>query len=198
MQTSWPKYLSEGLNLRLFHTGAYVAALYGAMAITVFMAGQLSGFIQNFFNTSTTNLRKAFTFAGFMLNGIALIISVHLDNPQSAMTVMALGTGVESVAWAGFAINHLDIAPRYASLLFGITNTMGSIPGILSPLLVGAITGKGTREEWTIIFYISAITFAFGAIFYCMFGSAERQPWAMADAEEEGENVEIEPLIQRK
>ena len=51
-----------------------------------------------------------------------------------------MGGGIEGLAWAGFAVNHLDIAPRYASILFGITNTSATIPGILSPLLVGYLT----------------------------------------------------------
>ena len=75
-----------------------------------------------------------------------MFISVHLEDAQMAMIVLAAGTGIESISWAGFAINHLDIAPRYASLLFGITNTMATIPGILSPLLVGAITGDGVNK----------------------------------------------------
>ena len=53
---------------------------------------------------------------------------------------MVVGGGIEGLAWAGFAVNHLDIAPRYASILFGITNTSATIPGILSPLLVGYLT----------------------------------------------------------
>lgn len=38
--------------------------------------------------------------------------------------------------------NHLDIAPDYASVLLGISNTFGTIPGIVSPLLTSYIVDK--------------------------------------------------------
>jgi hypothetical protein len=33
-----------------------------------------------------------------------------------------------------------DIAPAYAGIVFGISNTFATIPGILSPYIVGALT----------------------------------------------------------
>jgi hypothetical protein len=33
----------------------------------------------------------------------------------------------------------LDIAPQYASIILGISNTFATIPGIISPMLAGAI-----------------------------------------------------------
>ena len=38
-----------------------------------------------------------------------------------------------------FGVNHLDVAPNYAAILMGISNTVGTIPGILSPAVTGAI-----------------------------------------------------------
>lgn len=35
-----------------------------------------------------------------------------------------------------------DIAPAYAGIIFGISNTFATLPGILSPYIVGALTGK--------------------------------------------------------
>jgi len=39
-----------------------------------------------------------------------------------------------------------------------------------------------TVEAWRIVFYISASVYAFGTIFYGLFGSGEIQPWAATDA----------------
>jgi hypothetical protein len=39
----------------------------------------------------------------------------------------------------GFLVNHLDIGPRCAGVLMGITNTIGTIPGILAPIITGLI-----------------------------------------------------------
>jgi hypothetical protein len=35
-----------------------------------------------------------------------------------------------------------DIAPAYAGIVFGISNTLATIPGIVSPYIVGALTEK--------------------------------------------------------
>lgn len=43
-------------------------------------------------------------------------------------------------AAAGFNVNHLDIAPRYASILMGISNGVGTLSGMVCPLIVGAMT----------------------------------------------------------
>ncbi len=35
-----------------------------------------------------------------------------------------------------------DIAPAYAGIVFGISNTFATLPGIISPYIVGALTEK--------------------------------------------------------
>jgi hypothetical protein len=35
-----------------------------------------------------------------------------------------------------------DMAPAYAGIVFGISNTFATISGIMSPYVVGALTGK--------------------------------------------------------
>ena len=37
--------------------------------------------------------------------------------------------------------------------------------------------GQQTREAWRTVFYISAAVYAFGTVFYGIFGSGELQPW---------------------
>ncbi|CAF4297839.1 unnamed protein product, partial [Rotaria magnacalcarata] len=42
----------------------------------------------------------------------------------------------------GFTQVPNDIAPAYAGIIFGISNTFATIPGIISPYVVGALTEK--------------------------------------------------------
>ena len=42
-------------------------------------------------------------------------------------------------------MNHLDIAPRYASILMGISNGVGTLSGMVCPLIVGAMTKHKVR-----------------------------------------------------
>jgi ACS family sodium-dependent inorganic phosphate cotransporter-like MFS transporter 6/7/8 len=42
----------------------------------------------------------------------------------------------------GFNVNHLDIAPRYASILMGMSNGIGTIAGLICPIAIDNITQK--------------------------------------------------------
>ena len=42
----------------------------------------------------------------------------------------------------GVGVNQIDIAPRFAGVLMGITNTAGTIPGIIAPIIAKTIAQK--------------------------------------------------------
>ena len=65
----------------------------------------------------------------------------------TAIMMMTLGIGLNGFAESGFLINHLDIAPAFASVLLGITNTAGTMSGIISPTLTGFIVQHHVREH---------------------------------------------------
>lgn len=60
----------------------------------------------------------------------------------------------------------------------GISNTFGTIPGIVSPLLTGYLVVEQTTEEWKIVFFISAGIYLIGCLIYWFWASGEIQEWA--------------------
>jgi hypothetical protein len=46
-------------------------------------------------------------------------------------------------------VNHLDIAPPHASVLMGLSNTVATLPGIISPPLAGAIVTHKVQPHST-------------------------------------------------
>jgi len=46
----------------------------------------------------------------------------------------------------GFQANAADIAPKYAGIVFGISNTLASIPGFLSPQVAGIFLKDGVSS----------------------------------------------------
>ena len=80
--------------------------------------------------------------------------------------------GGVGITWSGFLPNHLDIAPRYADLLMGITNTAGTIPGIIGVAITGwMVDVTGTYSS---AFALAAAINIFGAIVWLAFASGER------------------------
>ena len=69
-----------------------------------------------------------------------MVIVGYTTDKDFAVVGLTCAVGMGGLAWSGFPVNHLDIAPRYASLLLGISNCAATLPGIFSPLLVGYIT----------------------------------------------------------
>ncbi len=61
----------------------------------------------------------------------------------------------------------------------GVGNTIGTLPGILSPIITGFLVQNKEAAEWQLVFYLVAGVFAFGILTYAIFGSGERQPWSV-------------------
>lgn len=57
-----------------------------------------------------------------------------------AVALFSLALGVSNLNAASYNVNHLDIAPRFAGVLMGITNAAATIPGIIGPYVVGLLT----------------------------------------------------------
>lgn len=57
----------------------------------------------------------------------------------------SFGSDAFWLASPGFNVNHLDIAPRYASILMGISNGVGTLSGMVCPIIVGAMTKHKVR-----------------------------------------------------
>ena len=47
--------------------------------------------------------------------------------------------GSTSIGLGGWGVNHLDVAPRYAGILMGISNTFATLPGIIGVAATGFI-----------------------------------------------------------
>lgn len=70
-----------------------------------------------------------------------------------------------------------DLSPKYASALLGITNTAGAIPGVLGVTSAGYLL-DATNSWQLALFLPTAACQLFGAVFYTIFASSERQHWS--------------------
>ena len=75
------------------------------------------------------------------------IAAGYVSDRPIAVLFMTLGVGLSGVVHSGAFVNQLDIAPTFASILMGVSNTAGTIAGIISPTLTGFITQHHVRAE---------------------------------------------------
>ncbi len=71
-----------------------------------------------------------------------LLCGYYGNDTVSAVLLLSVAVGSGGFGLAGFNINHLDIAPRFAGLLMGITNTAGTIPGFVGPVVAKSIAAE--------------------------------------------------------
>ena len=80
--------------------------------------------------------------------GIFIVATSYVTQRYLCVLFLVLGVGFSGVNATGYAVNHLDIAPRYAGLLMGLSNTFGSMPGFLSPMLTGYIAHSKVLHQF--------------------------------------------------
>uniref|UniRef100_A0A0M3J5N6 Probable vesicular glutamate transporter eat-4 (inferred by orthology to a C. elegans protein) n=2 Tax=Anisakis simplex TaxID=6269 RepID=A0A0M3J5N6_ANISI len=82
----------------------------------------------------------------------------------------------------------LDIAPRYAAILMGFSNGIGTLAGLTCPFVTEKFIARGAHG-WEKVFLLSSLIHFTGVTFYAVFASGELQDWAEPKDEEEPWNA---------
>ena len=101
------------------------------------------------------------TWFGLFLSGAAALV----------IACAASGTGACSAA--GYASNAFDIAPRHADVIWGISNTFGTVPGIVGIFITGWFVDR--TGSFAAPFLLTAGFSLLGAIAFLVFGSGARR-----------------------
>ncbi|XP_050085285.1 vesicular glutamate transporter 1 [Anopheles aquasalis] len=178
-------YLKHSFDFRIEETGILGALPHLLMTIIVPFGGMLADHIRKTGLLSTTNVRKLFNCGGFGLEGLFFLVVAHATSPMGAVTALTLGVAFSGFAISGYNVNHLDIAPRYASILMGMSNGIGTIAGLICPIAIDHLTRGQPKSCWSTVFTIAATVHLVGITFYAIFASGELQPWAEPTLDEQ-------------
>jgi len=181
-----PLFMKEVLKFDIKENGFLSSLPYLCTLIVNLICGKLTDYLRKKNLCSWTCLRKIFNSIGMFIPALCMLSITFLYCEQRYVAVGAVTAcqAISGFAYSGgFFYNHVDLSPQHAGILMGISNMFATIPGILSPLLVGILTPNGTREEWLTIFYIGTACYSVGAIVYLLLGSGERQPWSYSEDE---------------
>ncbi|XP_041810637.1 sialin [Chelmon rostratus] len=182
--TSLPSYMNNILHFDLKSNGFLSALPYLGAWLFSMLSGVVADLLIERRVFSVTVVRKLFTLAG-SLPAAAFLVAVNYVGCSHILTVifLTLSTTIGGATAPGVFINQIDIAPRYAGFLLGITNTFGTIPGVVAPIVTGYFTEDHTLEGWRKAFWMAAGINIGGALVYTIFGSGKIQPWAMTEEE---------------
>ncbi|KAG9448468.1 hypothetical protein H6P81_008433 [Aristolochia fimbriata] len=179
---SWlPTYFSEELNLNLMEA-AWVSVLPPLASIIV--TSVASVFADNLISSGveTTTVRKICQSIAFLSPAICMTIS-SLDlglPPWEMVLILTSGLGLSSFALSGLYCTHQDISPEYASVLLGITNTVGAVPGIVGVALTGSLLDS--THSWSLSLFAPSIFFYLtGTVVWLAFASSKPQSFSKLD-----------------
>ncbi|KAK7092604.1 sialin-like [Littorina saxatilis] len=183
--TQIPTYMKEVLKFNIKKNGAFSMLPYLVFWLSTMGAGILSDFIASK-GVPTVIVRKVFASLGLVGPALFLVATAYMDCTQKYIAVFTLccAVGFTGFGFASYMVNHGDLAPDFAGTLFGISNTIATLPGFVAPTIVGAITSDGTAAQWRIAFFIAAAVNVAGAVVYVLCASCELQPWSAAHAKE--------------
>ncbi len=166
-----PTYFTQALGVDLSQVGVYAILPW----LTMFLLNNIAGWVADKLiesGLSVTFVRKLMQTVGFLGPTIFLSLIGSVGSAPQAITYMCCALGLNAFALSGFGVNHLDIGPRYAGILLGLSNTAGTIPGILGVTLTGYILDL--TGSWDLVFLIAAGIYLFGLFVWLLFATGER------------------------
>jgi hypothetical protein len=81
---------------------------------------------------------------------VLLLVLVTCNYPYVGVFLVTVGLAFSGLTYgSGFLVNYNDVGGAYAGMVFGISNTIGTLSGIVAPYLVGALTKNVTIKYVT-------------------------------------------------
>ncbi|KAL0345402.1 UNVERIFIED_CONTAM: putative anion transporter 6, chloroplastic, partial [Sesamum radiatum] len=130
----------------------------------------------------TTVVRKICQTIAFVSPATCMILSsVDLGlSPWEVVSILTGGLALSSFALSGLYCTHQDMSPEYASVLLGITNTVGAIPGIVGVALTGYLLDS--THSWAMSLFAPSIFFYLtGTIVWLALASSKPQTFSKTD-----------------
>ncbi|XP_026387571.1 probable anion transporter 6, chloroplastic isoform X1 [Papaver somniferum] len=179
---SWlPTYFSEELDLNLTEA-AWVSVLPPLASILVTsVASQVADNLISS-GVETTTVRKICQTIAFLSPALCMTLSsVDLGLPPwEVVAILTSGLALSSFALSGLYCTHQDISPEYASILLGITNTVGAVPGIVGVALTGYLLDS--THSWSMSLFAPSIFFYLtGTAVWLKYASSKPQKFSKSD-----------------
>ena len=102
----------------------------GVLGDTMVLRGASVGMVRKCINTS-----------GFLVTavGLCLMASARKQEVMLAICSTTLTLSALGFSRGGFSVNHMDIAPGHAGVVIGLSNTAGTLAGVVGVSLTGVV-----------------------------------------------------------
>ncbi|XP_028130721.1 putative inorganic phosphate cotransporter isoform X2 [Diabrotica virgifera virgifera] len=190
-----PTYFDKVLKFDISSNGVLSSLPYINRFVCVFIWGISADYITKRKCLSLTNTRKLFTVIGSVGMGILLFLIGFLPettNRYVVVVILIASEGFHVANSAGYNISHIDLSPNFAGTLMGLINFAEEIFSLITPLSVQYIvTDETDRHQWKIIITIGTCMMVAASAIFCLFSTAEKQPWNEIKSDDEKIKEEV-------
>lgn len=175
-----PSYINNLLDVGIEWNGLVSAAPHLAMMVCSSFFGWLGDLIHTRGLLSLSNNRKLLNTIGECGAGVLclLIAALGPQNPPLAVALLAAAGGLVGACFPGCAISFVDISPNFSGVTFAVGNTLGSFVGAFAPYAEAFFVDLGDpMPGWSNVFYLTAAMYLVFNLVWCVWGTAEVQPW---------------------
>lgn len=167
-----PSYFKSTFGVSIANAGLLSAAPWLASFLMANVAGHWADHLLRS-GHSATFVRKLMQTIALGGTAIFLLLLPGAGSVTAGAVLMCCATGSLAFGMAGFAPNPFDIAPHYADVIWGISNTFATLPGIVGVLVTGWLVDL--TGSFSTPFFVMAGVALLGAVVYLAFASGERQ-----------------------
>lgn len=161
---------------RSYGVGLTDAGLLSAVPWLVsFLMGNISGAVADRLlarGVEPVRVRKLMQGLSFGGGALGLVLLAHAGTAGTALALACCVTACFALGYAGFAPNAMDIAPEYAGVLWGMSNTIATVPGIVGVYITGVLVER--TGNYASPLYLTAGVSITGMLVYLACGSGRR------------------------
>jgi len=122
-------------------------------------------------------LRKVVQCVAFLPPAVMLVACSYCSNGTWVVVLLVMAVALQGLNASGFGANFFDVAPSNAGVLYGISNTLATLSGIIAPAWTGYILGEEAGiGQWRTVFWVSASILTCGSLVFVVAASGELQP----------------------
>ncbi|CAH2096617.1 unnamed protein product [Euphydryas editha] len=136
-----PTYLEKGLQISLKNSALLSALPYVGMLVGGVASTNISDKLFRKRYLSLIACRKLFNSIGFIGMAVGLIMLSFIGPENRALAMITLIVALTSSGFcsAGFVMNCLDLSPNYGGLMVSISNCIGSVGSVITPIFTSII-----------------------------------------------------------
>ncbi|WIA14336.1 hypothetical protein OEZ85_002865 [Tetradesmus obliquus] len=159
-----PTFFTDFYGVKLVDLGGYTLLPYLLQGVVGLGAGALADQLLSSRGWSVRSVRVGLQLAGMLGPAACLMAAVSPivgGSAEAASALITVGLGLSALTLGAVSVNHLDIAPRHAGMVFGAGNTAATLAGLVSVPLTGWVLQR--TGSWPIVFGLIGVHFVVGS-----------------------------------